>query len=163
MSDEIGKERIALVIVESEITETIKGVPDSAEYVPCIVIEGKSGYHTTNWFWGKDPVIANALAAEYNHNLGLTPDEVTYLIGQSIRLQMQEESPYHGDMAKMVALAKEYGIDSVNFAQFWQMRFPDHGPAYMEDWARRLRIGTAKHHADLETLKALKQCGLLEA
>jgi hypothetical protein len=162
MSDRIGTERIAFVIIESEITETIKGVPDSAEYVPCIVIEGKSGYHTTNWFWGKDPVIANKLVAEYNHNLGLTPEDVHELIDQSIKLQMQEDSPYHGSMAKMAALAKEHGLDGVKFAQFWQMRFPDHGTSYMEDWARRLHDGTAKEQADHETMRALHKCGLLE-
>jgi len=160
--NEKGTERIALVIIEDEITETIEGVPDSAEYVPCIVIEGKPGYYTTNWFWGKDPIIANKLVAEYNHNLGLTLEDVHELIDQSIKLQMQEDSSYHGSMAKMAALAKEYGIDVVNFHQFWQMRFPDQGTMYMEDWARRLRAGTAKEQADLNTLDALEKCGLLK-
>jgi hypothetical protein len=60
------------------------------------------------------------------------------------------------------ALAKEYGIDVVNFHQFWQMRFPDHGVMYMRDWARRLRDGNAREQADHETMRALHKCGLLE-
>lgn len=63
---------------------------------------------------------------------------------------------------EMYALAAEYGVNKVNFTQFWHMRFPTQGTMYMEDWARRLRGGFAIEKADRETLRALIDCGLVE-
>jgi len=162
MSELKGTERIALVIVESEITETTKGNPESAEYVPCIVVEGKAGYYRTNWFWGKDPVRADALVAEYNRNLGLTPDEVKDMVNQSIKLQMQEESPYSETVLNIAQLATKYNLNPNKFVKFWQMRFSNQGTMYMEDWAIRLHTGAAENKADDRTLRALKVTGLLK-
>ncbi len=149
----------AIIIIETCRKEMVEGCPKSAQYVPCIVVEGETGYYLTDWLWGNDFEVAKELADEYNAKLGLTPDDVFVLVAQSMR---QEDSPYYGNLSQMVALAKEHGLDGVKFAQFWQMRFPDHGTSYMKDWARRLRDGTAKEQADHETMRALHQCGLLE-
>lgn len=75
---------------------------------------------------------------------------------------MPEDNRYRGSISNMVALAKDYNLNPANFAQFWHMRFSDHGPAYMEDWAVRLRDGFAIEKADRETLRALECCGLVE-
>lgn len=72
------------------------------------------------------------------------------------------ESPYTGSISNIAQLAAEYNIDQDKFVKFWQMRFPNHGPSYLEDWARRLRDGTAKDQADNQTLRALEDLGLLD-
>lgn len=72
------------------------------------------------------------------------------------------ESPYIGSIANIVQLAAEYNIDQDKFVKFWQMRFPNHGPSYLENWARRLCNGTAKEQADNQTLQALEDSGLLD-
>lgn len=44
-------------------------------YIPCIAVEGETGYHRTDWNWGSDLKLANQIADEKNAALGFTPKE----------------------------------------------------------------------------------------
>ena len=39
-------------------------------YIPCIAVEGESGYYRTDWNWGSDLNIAEQIADEKNEALG---------------------------------------------------------------------------------------------
>ncbi len=48
-------------------------------YIPCIAVEGETGYHRTDWNWGTDLELAERFAEERNSILGYSPKEA-YLI-----------------------------------------------------------------------------------
>lgn len=68
----------AIVILETQ-------QDDMGNYIPCIVKEGETGYHPTDWKWGTDLKEAEALADDYNKKLGLTEEEAYTIILQSMR------------------------------------------------------------------------------
>ena len=68
--------RKGIIIIESEKEEVSYQTSTKNEYVPCVVIEGESGYHTTDWYWGDNFETAQKLADEYNDKLGITHEEV---------------------------------------------------------------------------------------
>lgn len=85
MSDAKEPPKRAIIIVESCKKEMVSGFPKSAQYVPCLVIEGETGYFLTSWLWGTDLDTAREIADEYNAKAGLTPDDVMKLTAQSMR------------------------------------------------------------------------------
>ncbi len=54
-------------------------------YIPCIAIEGETGYHPTDWNWGTDLELANRLADERNAALGFTAKEAFIIIAGTMR------------------------------------------------------------------------------
>ena len=79
---------------------------------------------------------------------------------QSIRPATTDNNLYIGTDQNMTSLAGKYGIDPASFILFWKSRFPEHGPAYMEDWARRIKYREANNNADSTTLHVLNKCNL---
>ena len=74
----MSEQKIAVVILETE--KNNKG-----EYIPCLVKDGETGYHRTDWSWGSDKELAEKTAKEYNKRLGLTPEEVMEITLRSMR------------------------------------------------------------------------------
>lgn len=70
-------EQMAITILETE-----KG--EDGGYIPCLVKEGETGYHRTDWNWGSDLKIAEQSAKDYNKKLGLTEKEAITLVLQSM-------------------------------------------------------------------------------
>jgi len=71
--------KYAVVIMENE--------KDEFGYIPCVVIDGESGYRPLDWNWGNDRAIAEKLATEYNTKLGVTESEKQRMILESMRVQ----------------------------------------------------------------------------
>ena len=65
-----------IIIVESEKEEVSYQTKTTMEYTPCMVVEGESGYHVIDWYWGEDRGIAEKLAEDYNKKFGITQEEV---------------------------------------------------------------------------------------
>ena len=40
-------------------------------YIPCIAVEGETGYYKTDWTWGKDYKLARECADDMNERLGI--------------------------------------------------------------------------------------------
>ena len=59
-------------ILETETT------PDG-EYIPCIAVEGESGYYKTDWRWGRDIARAREIAEEFNAKMGITKRDATLI------------------------------------------------------------------------------------
>ena len=142
------------------ILETCKD--DMGNFIPCIVKEDETGYYTTDWKWGTDLKEANKLAKEYNTKLGLTQEEAYSLVLQSMRPAdtSTNNNPYIGTAQNMTDLADKYNIDPASFIFFWKERFPEHGPTYMEDWARRIRNRQTDLFSDNTTRSILIECNL---
>lgn len=85
MSETEDEPRSAIIIIETEKREMVKGYPKSAQYIPCFVTDGETGYSLTSWLWGNDVNAAKARADEYNAKAGLTHDDVVKLVLQSMR------------------------------------------------------------------------------
>lgn len=65
------------------IQETVKS--QDGQFIPCIAVEGESGYFPTDWLWGKDIKIAEQCADEKNAALGISKKEAIILVLQSMR------------------------------------------------------------------------------
>ena len=59
------------------ILETVRA--DDGGYIPCIAVEGVSGYYKTDWNWGTDLELAKKCCNDKNEKLGFSPKEA-YLI-----------------------------------------------------------------------------------
>lgn len=57
---------------------------DSKGYIPCIAIECEGGYYKTDWHWDCDYEDAWTLAQSKNMDLGLTDEDVEYIIMTSM-------------------------------------------------------------------------------
>lgn len=44
-------------------------------FIPCIAVEGESGYYKTDWNWGADFALAQKICDEKNLAMGFTPRE----------------------------------------------------------------------------------------
>lgn len=55
------------------------------EFIPCIAVEGESGYHKTDWTWGKDIKIAEQCAKEKNESLGFTEKDAMRIVLGTMR------------------------------------------------------------------------------
>lgn len=53
-------------------------------FIPVIFTEGESGYYQTDWNWGTDVEIANALANRHNQKLGLTREDVAEIVKSTL-------------------------------------------------------------------------------
>jgi hypothetical protein len=56
-------------------------------YIPCIAVEGETGYHLTDWNWGDDFKFANQIADEKNAALGFTPREAALIQIGTMRIK----------------------------------------------------------------------------
>lgn len=52
------------------VMETV--TDENGNFIPCIAVEGESGYHKTNWQWGKDWKLAQECADDMNKKLGVS-------------------------------------------------------------------------------------------
>lgn len=64
------------------IQETVK---EDGEYVVCIAEEGTAGYHKTDWLWGSDKEVAQALCNERNEDFGISKKEAIKIVVSSMR------------------------------------------------------------------------------
>ncbi len=60
--------RAVYFIMETEVAE-------DGGYIPCIAVEGETGFYHTDWNWGPDLELARKFADEKNAQLGFTPKE----------------------------------------------------------------------------------------
>lgn len=56
--------RVVYFIMETERDE-------NGEYIPCIAVEGETGFHRTDWHWGTDLELARECADDKNTALGI--------------------------------------------------------------------------------------------
>jgi hypothetical protein len=56
-------------------------------YIPCIAVEGETGYYKTDWNWGTNLDIANQLADEKNLTLGFTAKEAMLIVLGTMRIK----------------------------------------------------------------------------
>ena len=74
----LPKGRRALFILENKTNE-------QGEYQALIAVENVRGYYKTDWFWGKDFKVAQAIADRRNGLAGLTASDVNLIILSSMR------------------------------------------------------------------------------
>lgn len=72
------------------IQETVKN-PEGG-FIPCIAIEGESGYYPTDWDWGTDLELAESCAKFKNDRMGIDDKEAAKIILET----MQPISPKEG-------------------------------------------------------------------
>lgn len=60
-------------------------VNNEGEFIPCIAVEGESGYNKTDWTWGKDFDHAREVAASMNEKMGLSKIEAAKIICSTMR------------------------------------------------------------------------------
>ena len=58
---------------------------DKGEFIPCIAVEGETGYHKTNWTWGKDFDQARKIASDMNEKMGITKLEAAKIVTATMR------------------------------------------------------------------------------
>jgi len=56
----------------------------TGEYIPCLVMPGEHGYHTTDWRWGTDYESACEIANDKNTLLGYTPEQAAKIVLDSM-------------------------------------------------------------------------------
>ena len=71
-------ERIAFFVLENQKN-------DKGEFQALIAVEGKKGYHTTDWFWGTDFATAEAVADARNDRMGISIIEAFKIIGSTMK------------------------------------------------------------------------------
>lgn len=54
-------------------------------FVPCIAVDGETGYYRTDWNWGADIELAQKIADEKNEKLGFTPKEAFLIVLGTMR------------------------------------------------------------------------------
>jgi hypothetical protein len=54
-------------------------------YIPCIAVEGETGYYRTDWNWGSDIELAQEIADTKNDALGFTPLEALRIVLSSMK------------------------------------------------------------------------------
>lgn len=54
-------------------------------YIPCIAVQGETGFYRTDWNWGKDLALAQKIADEKNAALGFTPKESIKIVLGTMR------------------------------------------------------------------------------
>jgi hypothetical protein len=78
---------------------------DEHGYIPSVVTEGEPGHAplrgqgagASAWYWGKTQEEAEAIAAEANARLGLSPEEALEIILSSMRAQHAEEAAWQAE------------------------------------------------------------------
>ncbi len=70
--------RLAFFILPSERYNS------GEDIFPCIAKEGESGYHRTDWNWGKDVDAAQKLCDKRNERAGLAPADVEAIIDSTM-------------------------------------------------------------------------------
>lgn len=65
------------------IMESVKN--SEGELIPCIATENESGYHRTDWLWGKDIDKAEEIADMKNLAMGISRKEAARIVLSSMR------------------------------------------------------------------------------
>jgi len=84
---DLTNKRYAFTLVEEQRAQ-------SGGYIPCIAIEGETGYYPMSgqgefaapWDWGKDRELAQKLCDERNEKMGLSKKEAWELIAGTMRI-----------------------------------------------------------------------------
>lgn len=50
-------------------------ISEDGQYIPCIAVEGETGYYKTNWKWGTDFDQAQEWCDERNQKMGISTME----------------------------------------------------------------------------------------
>ncbi|MCK5607621.1 hypothetical protein KAR91_37400 [Candidatus Pacearchaeota archaeon] len=58
---------------------------DNGEFIACIAKEGETGYHKTDWTWGKDFEQAQGIADDMNEKMGITRLEAAKIVTSTMR------------------------------------------------------------------------------
>ncbi len=64
------------------IQHTVKD--EKGNYIPCIAIEGESGFYKTDWQWGNDYELANDTAKLMNSKLGISEQDALEIVLSSM-------------------------------------------------------------------------------
>jgi hypothetical protein len=62
----------------------LEKAPDGG-FIPCIAVEGESGYYKTDWNWGTDIDLAEKIAQEKNALMGYTEKDAMRIILGTMR------------------------------------------------------------------------------
>lgn len=57
-------------------------------YIPCIAVEGESGYYKTDWNWGSDLELAESFCDERNEVLGINRKDAWAIVLGTMRRSM---------------------------------------------------------------------------
>lgn len=57
----------------------LKKAPDGG-YIPCIAVEGETGFYATDWNWGDDLEKARKWADERNEIMGISQREAAQIV-----------------------------------------------------------------------------------
>lgn len=60
------------------IQQTVKN--HEGNFIPCIATEGESGYHKTDYHWGKDLKLAEECAERKNKSMGIDKTEAIKIV-----------------------------------------------------------------------------------
>ena len=55
-------------------------------FIPCIAVQGQTGYYKTDWSWDCDFETAQFLCAEKNAQIDITPKDAAHIVLSSMRL-----------------------------------------------------------------------------
>ena len=72
----IAEGRMVFTILETE--------HDDSGYIPCIVVEGETGYYKTDWRWNCDLPTARDLASDRNTKMGIKPEDAEEIVLDSM-------------------------------------------------------------------------------
>jgi len=64
------------------IQETVRD--ENGEYIPCIAVDGESGYYLTDWHWSTDRALAEQCCDEKNEAMGITTHDAMLIVLRSM-------------------------------------------------------------------------------
>lgn len=86
-----SQKRMVIFVMETQMN-------DKGEYIALIAVEGERGFYKTDWYWGKDFKVAQAIADERNARLGLSKKESAAIVCSTMRgMKMPEAEPEEPD------------------------------------------------------------------
>ena len=74
--------RMAYMILETE--------RDEQGYIPCIAVEGETGYHRTSWNYGQDLKLAQECVDGLNERMGISKKEALVIQLGTMRSRFAE-------------------------------------------------------------------------
>lgn len=58
---------------------------ENGNLIPCIAVEGETGFYRTDWQWGKDKALAEECADDMNAKLGIDKKEAMLIQLRTMR------------------------------------------------------------------------------
>lgn len=58
---------------------------DKGEFIPCIAVEGDTGYYKTDWTWGTNFKHASEVAVRMNAKMGIDEREAAKIVCATMR------------------------------------------------------------------------------